>query len=298
MMSPIPPAQNTAIQVCHSTWSGYELLDSGHRQKLERFGDHLLVRSEPKAWWPPALPKAAWRQAVAIYEDDEQWTFRQPVAREWLLHFDDLVLLAKCTDMSKHVGVFPEQSVHWQWLRDRGKAAPRRPLHLLNLFGYTGVSSLVAAKAGFAVTHVDASKPALAWARRNQELSGLTQAPIRWILDDAIKFVKREINRKRRYDAILLDPPSFGRGPKREVWKIERHLTELLDLCRQVLSDQPLFVLVTMYAIEASSLIIGNLLGDMMQGAHGTMQVGELVLSHTASAKRLPMAIFGRWEQA
>jgi 23S rRNA (cytosine1962-C5)-methyltransferase len=297
-VSKLAPARNITIQVCDNTWSEYELLDSGNRQKLERFGDYLLVRSEPKAWWRPTLPQAAWHQAVAIYQDDEPWTFRQPVPREWLLRFADLVVQAKCTDMSKHVGVFPEQSVHWRWLRDYGAAAPGHPRHLLNLFGYTGISSLIAAKVGFGVTHVDASKPALAWAKRNQELSGLTPAPIRWILDDASKFVKREINRKRRYDAILLDPPSFGRGPKGEVWKIERHLTQLLDLCRQVLSDQPLFVLVTMYAIEASSLIIGNLLGDMMQDTPGTIQVGELVLTHTTSTKRLPMAIFGRWERA
>ena len=277
-------------------WSEYALLDSGHHKKLERFGPYVIIRSEPKAWWPPELPGAAWQKAVATYTDAEQWTFQQPIPHEWLLRFDGLTLLAKCTDMSKHVGVFPEQSSHWTWIQEKARQARRRPLQLLNLFGYTGVASLVAARAGFAVTHVDASKPALAWAKKNQELSNLQQAPIRWILDDASKFVRREVSRQRRYDAIILDPPSFGRGPKREVWKIEKHLAPLLTTCQNLLSDNPLFIIVTLYAIEASSLIIGNLLADMMHKGHGSIQVGELVLQQQRSAKRLPMAIFGRWE--
>ena len=286
------------IRVVGNVWSEYELLDSGHRQKLERFGTYIIVRSEPKAWWQPELAEAEWQKAVATYTDAEQWIFQQPIPREWLLRFDGLTLLAKCTDMSKHVGVFPEQSAHWTWIQEKARQVRRRPLHLLNLFGYTGVASLVAARAGFTVTHVDASKPALAWAKKNQELSNLQQAPLRWILDDASKFVKREVSRQRRYDAIILDPPSFGRGPKREVWKIEKHLAPLLATCRHVLSDAPLFIMVTMYAIEASALIIGNLLEDMIHGGHGSIQVGELVLPQKNSAKRLPMAIFGRWEKA
>ena len=283
------------IEVLYNSWPAYELLDSGHRQKLERFGDYVLVRSEPKAWWQPTFSRTEWQRAVATFDDDEHWTFHQPVDREWLVQCDDLVLLAKCTDMSKHVGIFPEQSAHWTWLR-RACQASRRPVHLLNLFGYTGIASLIAAKAGAAVTHVDASKPALAWARKNQQLSGLERAPIRWILDDALKFVQREVNRQRRYDAVILDPPSFGRGPHREIWKIDKHLPQLLALCRQLLSDAPLFIIVTMYAIEASSLIIGNLLADMMHPDAGHIQVGELVLQHVAGEKKLPMAIFGRWE--
>jgi 23S rRNA (cytosine1962-C5)-methyltransferase len=284
------------IEVLYNTWPAYELLDSGQRRKLERFGDYVLVRSEPKAWWRPTLSGAEWQRAVATF-DDEHWTFHQPVEREWLLQCDDLVLLAKCTDMSKHVGIFPEQSAHWTWLR-RTFQAGRRPAQLLNLFGYTGIASLIAAKAGTAVTHVDASRPALAWARKNQQLSGLERAPVRWILDDALKFVRREINRQRRYDAIILDPPSFGRGPSGEAWKVDKHLPQLLALCRQLLSDTPRFIIVTMYALEASSLIIGNLLADMMHAAAGHIQVGELVLPHVTSEKKLPMAIFGRWEAA
>lgn len=286
------------IRVLSNAWSEYELLDSGQRRKLERFGKYVLVRSEPKAWWQPELSGAEWRQAVATYTEEEQWTFQQSVPHEWLVQFNGLTLLAKCTDTSKHVGIFPEQSVHWTWIQEKAQQVRGKPLHLLNLFGYTGVASLVAARAGFAVTHVEASKPALAWAKKNQELSSLQQAPMRWLLDDASKFVKREVSRQRRYDAIILDPPSFGRGPKREVWKIEQHLAPLLETCRHLLSDNPLFIVLTMYAIEASALIIGNLLADMMHEVHGSIQVGELVLPQKNSAKRLPMAIFGRWEHA
>jgi 23S rRNA (cytosine1962-C5)-methyltransferase len=148
------------------------------------------------------------------------------------------------------------------------------------------------------VTHVDASKPALAWAKKNQELSGLQQAPVRWLLDDASRFVKRETVRQKRYDVLLLDPPSFGRGPKGEVWKIDRQLPQLLSHCQQVLSEQPCFIIITMYAIEASALLIGNLLDEMMHPWRGSIQVGELVLSQQPSGRRLPMAIFGRWESA
>jgi 23S rRNA (cytosine1962-C5)-methyltransferase len=176
----------------------------------------------------------------------------------------------------------------------RGKTKPK----VLNLFGYTGVASLVAAAAGCSVTHVDASKPAVAWARTNQRLSNLNLAPIRWILDDAIKYVRREIRRGIRYDAILLDPPSFGRGPNRELWKAEKQLTDLLDICRQVLSDHPLFIILTMYNIEASSLMIGNLLNDTMRDYGGAVQVGELALKHKYSERLLPLSIFGRWESA
>jgi len=208
-------------------------------------------------------------------------------------------LQARFTETTKHVGVFPEQSPHWRWMqtrlkRDQGKPQP----HLLNLFGYTGVASLVASAAGCAVTHVDASKPAVTWARTNQQLSDLSLSPIRWILDDATKYVKREIRRGVRYDGILLDPPSFGRGPNRELWKVEKQLTELLDICRQVLSDHPLFIILTMYNIEASSLMIGNLLTDTMHGCGGKVSVGELALKHKHSERLLPLSIFGRWESA
>ena len=283
------------IQVLYDEWPEYELLDSGHYRKLERFGKWVISRSEPRAWWAPDLPEADWRKAVATCNVDGQWDFPQPIPSDWTLRYEGLKLLARFSPSSKHVGVFPEQSAHWRWIRAKGEAATQ-PGQLLNLFGYTGVASLVAADVGFEVTHIDASKPALYWAKQNQEMSGLQRAPIRWLLDDATKFLKREIRRERHYDAILLDPPAFGRGPKREVWRIEKNLIELLDLCRQVLSDHPLFVILTMYAVEASPIMVGNLLQDMMHRHEGVIQVGELALKHKHSGKNLPMSLFGRWE--
>ncbi len=286
-----------SIQVLTPDWSEYELLDSGDQRKLERFGAHILIRSEPKAWWRPDLPESAWKKAAAVFDDTNGWTFARAVPSEWPLRFDQLTLLAKATHMSKHVGVFPEQSPHWRWMQQKihaAKSAKNR--QLLNLFGYTGAASLIAAANGLQVTHVDASKPALAWGQEQQRLSKLEQSPVRWLLDDALKFVKREIRRERRYDAILLDPPSFGRGPKKEVWKVEKNLVELLDNCRQILSAEPLFIILTLYSLEASSLMIGNLLTEMMADFKGRVTIGELALPHSQSKKVLPLSLFGRWE--
>ncbi len=285
-----------SIEVLISNWPEYELLDSGSRRKLERFGRNVVIRSETKAWWKPERREAEWRRAVAVHEDEGRWNFIANAPREWPLAFDRLTFLARFTETSKHLGVFPEQAPHWRWIMDRVRAAGRAQPRLLNLFGYTGAASLAAAAAGCHVTHVDASKPAVAWARRNQELSGLARAPIRWIVDDAVKYVQREIRRGVRYDAIVLDPPSFGRGPNREIWKVEQQLTELLDICRQVLADQPLFIILTMYNLEASSLMLGNLLSEVMKGHGGQVQVGELALQQTGSDRLLPLSLFGRWE--
>ena len=301
-MFKIPKQRNHSvmrIEVAISDWSEYDLLDSGSGRKLERFGKHLVIRGEPKAWWKPDLREAEWRRAIAVHQDGKGWSFREDVPREWLMHFDPLTFQGRFTETSKHVGVFPEQSPHWRWMQTKiKKARGETEPNVLNLFGYTGVASLVAAATGCSVTHVDASKPAVAWARTNQQLSNLNLAPIRWILDDAIKYVKREIRRGIHYDAILLDPPSFGRGPNRELWKVEKQLTDLLDICRQVLSNHPLFLILTMYNIEASSLMIGNLLNDTMRGYGGAVQVGELALKHKHSERLLPLSIFGRWESA
>ena len=284
------------IEVAISDWPEYELLDSGNGRKLERFGKQVVIRGEPKAWWKPDLQESEWNRAVAVHQDGQGWTFRGHVPRDWLMHFDQITLQARFTETSKHVGVFPEQLPHWRWMQNKVKQArgDKQP-NVLNLFGYTGVASLVAAAAGCTVTHVDASKPAVTWARTNQQLSNLNISPVRWILDDAAKYVKREIRRGVHYDGILLDPPSFGRGPNRELWKAEKQLTDLLDICRQVLSERPLFVILTMYSIEASSLMIGNLLNDTMHGCGGTVSVGELALKHKHSARLLPLSIFGRW---
>ncbi len=293
-MQPLPQ-----IQVLTSDWPEYALLDSGRGRKLERFGSHIVSRGEPKAWWRPALPESEWAKAVAEHDDERgQWRFRGRAPGECPLRFEDVTLQARITEGSKHLGVFPEQAPHWRWLREKGRAQPRGTRRLLNLFGYTGAASLVAAAAGFQVTHVDASKPAITWARKNQELSGLGEAPIRWILDDALKFVRRELRRGVRYDAIALDPPSYGRGPNKEVWKVDEHLPELLEACRQVLSDSPLFVVMTLYSLEASSLMIANVLAEMTKGLSGAVSIGELALRHSGAgdARLLPLSLWGRWE--
>lgn len=283
------------LTIKYSTWEEYTLIDSGNYRKLERFGNRTLIRSEPKAWWRPEFPGSAWEKSHAVCDAEGQWTFAKPIAPAWPLHFDGLTLEARFTQMSKHVGIFPEQSPHWEWIKDQRERKDERTPQLLSLFGYTGAATLVAAANGYAVTHVDASKPALAWAKHNQSLSGLGDAPIRWILDDAGKFIQREARRGRRYDALLLDPPSFGRGPKQEVWKVEKHLLPLLETCRQILSDDPLFVILTMYAIEASALMLGNLLADMLDKYRGEITMGELALKPQEGKHILPMSIFGRW---
>jgi 23S rRNA (cytosine1962-C5)-methyltransferase len=288
----------TSIAVETSSWPEHELLDSGRGRKLERFGPNIVCRHEPKAWWPPALPAKEWERAAAVFDEQGAWTFSPNAVREWHMSFQSVKFLARFTDTSKHVGVFPEQSPHWEWIMRAGRESGRRTPRLLNLFGYTGAATLAAAAAGFAVTHVDASKPAVAWARQNQQLSGLENAPVRWILDDAVKFVKREVRRGQRYDALVMDPPSYGRGPKGELWKVEQQLPELLDSCRLLLSDSPLFVIMTLYSLDASSLMIGNLLEWMMQGRHGEVLHSELALRPSAGGPVLPLSLCARWRCA
>jgi len=270
----------------------YELIDSGRRCKLERFGAVTVIRGEPKAWWEPTLPPEAWDRAQAIHDEDAGWDLRPGCPREWKLRFEDLTFLARISDTSKHLGIFPEQAPHWRAIQQAAAPGAR----LLNLFGYTGAATLVAAAAGWTPTHVDASKPATAWARENQAASRLADRPIRWIVEDAVKYVRREIKRGSRYDGILLDPPAFGRGPDGNVWKVERQLPELLDLCRAALSERPRLLLLTTYNIEASALMLRNLVADLMKPYGGQIEVGELALPHSSAPERLlPLSIYARW---
>lgn len=287
------------IQIWPDDWAQYELLDSGNYRRLERFGDLLLIRSEPRAWWQPELPAEDWNKAAAIYEREEkgEWEFKKPVPSNFVLPFGDLKFKLKLTKMSKHVGIFPEQSQQWLWVQNKIKNSVIKNPKVLNLFAYTGASTLAAAAAGAHVTHVDGSKVAITWANENQEASGLKSAPIRWILDDALKFVKREVKRGNKYDAIIMDPPAFGRGPQGQVWKVENALTDLLASCRELLSDQALFIFMTMYSIEASSLSIKNLLADTTAGLGGSLINGELVLQPKRGGKPLPVSIFAAWEK-
>lgn len=295
-----------AIVVESPDWSEYALLDSGARLKLERFGNRVLVRSEPKAWWPPALPVARWREADAAFEDEgkeARWRFYSKDPSPWEVVLDGTIRLqARFTESSKHVGFFPEQQPHWAWIKSQGARLHRnggKRRRLLNLFGYTGVASLVAAKAGFEVTHVDASKPAVTWGRDNQARSGMTDAPIRWIIEDVVKYVKREIRRGARYDALLLDPPSFGRGPNREMWKADAQLMPLLEDCRVLLGDQPELVLMTLYSLDISALCAGNLLRVMLgaEAAQGDLATGELVVKPESGQSLLPLSLYARWSR-
>lgn len=283
-----------ALETLSSDWSDYQLLDSGNGRKLERFGEHRLIREEPKAWWRPATGSEQWGKVAATYDSSGNWKLHRggDQARSWPMRYGKVRMEARLTDMSKHVGVFPEQAPHWDWISD--KLRTRSGARVLNLFGYTGIASLVAAAAGAEVTHVDASKPALAWARQNQQFSGLGDRPVRWLLDDAFKFVAREVRRKRHYDVVLLDPPSFGRGPKGEIWKVDQQIIELLRNLKQLLGDQPLCLVLTMYNLEASSVMLENLLADVLPT--GRIQAGELVLKPKYGNSRLPLSLFARWE--
>lgn len=291
------------ISLLTTDFPGYALLDSGNRRKLESFGGIRIIRSEPKAWWSPTLPREEWAKAVATHEDDSRegrWKFRgNTVPEPWMLRFRDaFALQLRFMDRSKQIGVFPEQSPHWDWIL-KNPVDGKKPMRLLNLFGYTGAASLAAARAGWHVTHVDASKPAVAWGRRNQELSGLGKAPIRWILEDAVKFCRREARRGNTYEAILLDPPAFGRGPDGELWKVERDLPDLLRVCRDLLSPDARALILTLYTIDASSVLCGNLLAETTSHlSGGEIEIGELATRETSAAARLlPLSLWGRWSR-
>lgn len=282
-------------------WHDYALLDSGEGAKLERFGAYTLVRPEQQAIWKRHLPIERWEAADAIFEKGGsseaggEWIEKRRLPARWPMRFDGLSFWARLTTF-RHTGVFPEQAVHWEWIQRRIERAGR-PIRMLDLFAYTALSTLAAAKAGAEVTFVDASRPAIGWARENADAAGLADRPIRWILDDAVKFVKREARRGSRYDALVLDPPVFGRGPGGEIWRFYESLPILLDVCRQVLSDSPLFVLVNAYAIDVSPTTLANLLADLMAGYAGRIESGELGLREEGTERVLGSGMYGRWEE-
>ncbi len=287
-------------------WADYRLLDSGNGGKLERVGPYTFVRPEPQALWSPALPASAWDGVDAIFspsasEDDEagRWRFNRELPASWTLAWDDIGFLSRPTPF-RHLAFFPEHSVHWRFARECLHAHKGEAPEVLNLFGYTGLASLVCAKAGARVTHVDASKKAIGFARDNQGVAGLSQASIRWICDDALSFVKREVRRGRRYDGIFLDPPKFGRGPDGETWRLEEKLPELLDACQTLLrtdaSDRASakgFLIATVYAVRLSYLALAQTARQMFAG--GVWQIGEMALPHEGRDLLLPTAIFARW---
>jgi 23S rRNA (cytosine1962-C5)-methyltransferase len=288
------------IVLIPSGWEDYALLDSGDGLKLERYGEYTFIRPEPQALWKPSLGEQAWAEAHAAFlptkeESGGHWQFHRPVKPGWTMQYKRLQFIAQTTP-GRHLGVFPEQASHWDWIKEQVSAAGRT-VRVLNLFGYTGIASLAAAQAGASVTHVDASKKAVQWARQNQSLSGLDGAPIRWIVDDTIKYLQRESRRGSRYDGILLDPPKFGRGPKGEIWEFFDLFPRLMQACREVLSPQPVFLLVTAYAIRSSALSLHYCVDGIMGNFGGSLASGELALQELSADRLISTAIFSRWSK-
>lgn len=279
-------------------WADYALLDSGAGRKLERYGPYTVVRPEPQAMWTPRLSDDVWAKADAVFdpsdeEDAGKWRFRGKPKESWPMAWGDVRFHARFTAF-RHLAFFPEQAANWSWLDQRVRALPGQP-RILNLFGYTGVASLVCAAAGAHVTHVDASKKAIAWARENAALSGLEDRPIRWICEDARRYVQREVRRGSRYDGIILDPPKYGRGPDGEVWRLFENLPELSDLCAELLSDNASFMLLNAYAERISGAALSSLMLSKLPGRAGVIDWGELTLVEDVPDRQIGMSFYGRW---
>ena len=279
-------------------WDDYALIDSGGGRKLERYGRHRVVRPEPQCLWRPALADSHWTSADAVFDpegddDDGRWRFSGPSAPPFELGWRGVRFWGRFTSF-RHLAFFPEQAANWAWLDSRVRASTK-PLKILNLFGYTGVASLVCAAAGANVTHVDASKRAVGWARENAELSKLAERPLRWLTEDARKWVQREARRGSLYDGVILDPPKFGRGPGGEVWRLLDDLPELIAGCAALLSPEASFLLVNAYAERLSSLALAGLLSQALEGRGGVIDWGELALMEESGARGVGVSFFARW---
>jgi 23S rRNA (cytosine1962-C5)-methyltransferase len=297
------PRENLPLILEVEPNNDYALLDSGDGEKLEQYGPYRIVRPEGQAIWQKALPAREWQGADAVFTgntDEEgmgRWRFpKTPLGETWPMRHDGIDYLGRFTSF-RHVGVFPEQASHWSHMEGLIRAAGR-PVRVLNLFGYTGLASLVAARAGAEVAHVDASKKAIGWARENQEVARLGDKPIRWICEDAMKFAEREERRGSRYDIVLLDPPAYGRGPKGEVWQLFEDLPALADICRSILTPKPLAVVLTAYSIRASFFAIHALMRDSFAGMGGCVESGELVIREKSAGRALSTSLFSRWVTA
>lgn len=278
-------------------WKDYEVLDCSQGEKLERWGDYLLIRPDPQVIWDTPKTLKGWRKCNAHYHRSKkgggEWEFFD-LPSQWAIHYRDLTFNLKPFSF-KHTGLFPEQAANWDWFSEKIRQTGR-PVKVLNLFAYTGGATLAAAAAGAAVTHVDASKGMVTWAKENAVSSGLKDAPIRWLVDDCTKFVEREIRRGNHYDAIIMDPPSYGRGPKGEIWKIEDSIHPFIKLCTRLLSDQPLFFLVNSYTTGLAPAVLTYMLSTELKDFGGHVESQEIALPVTSSGLFLPCGASGRWE--
>ena len=279
-------------------WKDYEVLDTSGGEKLERWGDYLLVRPDPQVIWNTPKDLPGWRKMNGHYyrssKGGGEWEFFD-LPKQWEIAYKDLRFNLKPFSF-KHTGLFPEQAVNWDWFSDKIKNAGR-PVKVLNLFAYTGGATLAAAAAGAAVTHVDASKGMVNWAKENAKSSGLEAAPIRWLVDDCMKFVEREIRRGNHYDGIIMAPPSYGRGPKGEIWKIEDSIYDFIKLCTQILSDAPLFFLVNSYTTGLAPAVLTYMLSTELKRFGGHVDSQEIGLPVTKTGLVLPCGASGRWEK-
>ena len=280
-------------------WKDYEVLDTSNGEKLERWGDYFLVRPDPQVLWDTPKKLRQWKKPNGHYHRSHkgggQWEFFD-LPKTWDIQYKELKFHLQPFSF-KHTGLFPEQAVNWDWFSDKIRKA-NRPVKVLNLFAYTGGATLAAAAAGASVTHVDASKGMVNWAKENAQLSGLREKPIRWLVDDCVKFVEREIRRGNHYDGIIMDPPSYGRGPKGEIWKIEEKIYPFIELCTKILSDDPLFFLVNSYTTGLQPAVLSYMLGTAVAKKHGgKVSADEVGLPVSASGLVLPCGASGRWEK-
>ena len=278
-------------------WKDYELIDCGGGERLERWGKYILVRPDPQAIWATPRKNPLWRRADGRYARSSTgggaWEKKQ-VPERWQIHYGPLTFQVKPMNF-KHTGLFPEQGANWDWAGDLIRRAGR-PISVLNLFAYTGGATVACAAAGASVCHVDAAKGMVQWARENARCSGLEESPIRWIVDDCGKFVEREIRRGRRYDAVIMDPPSYGRGPSGEIWKLEENLYPFVELVSRVLSDEPLFFLINSYTTGLAPSVLTYILETLITRRYGGhTESDELGLPVTETGLVLPAGASGRW---
>ena len=280
-----------------NNWKDYEVLDTSSGEKLERWGDYILVRPDPQVIWNTPKTHNGWKKKNGHYHRSKQgggeWEFFH-LPRQWAISYKSLTFHLKPFSF-KHTGLFPEQAVNWDWIMERIQKA-NRPIKVLNLFAYTGGATLAALAAGASVTHVDASKGMVGWAKENARSSGLEGAPIRWIVDDCVKFVEREIRRGNHYDAIIMDPPSYGRGPKGEIWKMEEAIHPFIKLCVKLMSNQPLFFLINSYTTGLAPTVLSYMLSVEMIKFNGTVDAQEICLPVSSNGLFLPCGASGRWE--